>query len=400
MSRQSTVIALLALATAAYGDSQNAQTGPQAGESAPFQSGAFAAHDAAYNPQSGRREATGGMPAGAIRVQRADIIDPNGFEKPMVASTVLIPAGWTTQGGIVWGGEASQCGGSGYNVDFQATSPDGVSAIHFFPMEQWQWNSTGSTTMPGCRSQQVSSVQQYIENLVQRARPGARMLDYRRRPDIEKELGQQERTTPMPLGDTRTWVEAGEALIGYSQDGIEMRETVASAVMFTHMRMQSLAGMPGSEYLSASTFPGFAMRAPDGQLDFKLAEMIRKSARPNAQWTARVTQHNATIAGIRIKGARDRSRIISQTGEEIREMQADSWRRYNESSDRMSRETSEAIRGVETYNDPYNGDTVQLDNTYEHAWQLNDGSYVLTDDPDFKPYSVFGQDGRQLEATQ
>jgi hypothetical protein len=399
MSRQTTVIALLALATTACGDSQNAQNGTETGANAPFQAGAFAADDdTARKPQSSRAP-TGGIPPGAIRVQRADIIDPNGFEKPMVASTVLVPAGWTTQGGIVWGGQ-TQCGGSGYNVDFQATSPDGRSAIHFFPMEQWQWNNTGSTTMPGCPSQQISSVQQYIENLVQRARPGARILDYRRRPDIEKELGQQDRTTPMPLGDTRSWAEAGEALIGYHQDGVEMRETVAGAVMFTLMRMQSLAGMPESEYLSASTFPGFAMRAPDGQLDFKLAEMIRKSARPNPEWTARVTKHNATIAGIRIKGAREQSRIISQTGEEIRQMQADSWRRYNESSDRMSRETSEAIRGVETYNDPYNGGTVQLDNSYEHAWQLNDGSYVLTDDPDFRPYSVFGQDGRQLEVTK
>jgi len=77
-------------------------------------------------------------------------------------------------------------------------------------------------------------------------------------------------------------------------------------------------------------------------------------------------------------------------------MQADSWRIYNESSDRLSRERSEAIRGVETYNDPYYGGSVQLDSSYNHAWQLNDGTYVLTDDPSFNPYRVFGQDGQQL----
>ncbi|MGB5254107.1 MAG: hypothetical protein WBN68_15465 [Sedimenticolaceae bacterium] len=57
-------------------------------------------------------------------------------------------------------------------------------------------------------------------------------------------------------------------------------------------------------------------------------------------------------------------------------MQADTWRLYNESSDYLARERSEAIRGVETYNDPYYGGDVELDNTYNNAWQLNDGTYI------------------------
>ncbi|MGB5493945.1 MAG: hypothetical protein WBM97_05655 [Sedimenticolaceae bacterium] len=57
-------------------------------------------------------------------------------------------------------------------------------------------------------------------------------------------------------------------------------------------------------------------------------------------------------------------------------MQADTWRLYNESSDYLARERSEAIRGVETYNDPYYGRNVELDNTYNNAWQLNDGTYI------------------------
>ena len=81
-------------------------------------------------------------------------------------------------------------------------------------------------------------------------------------------------------------------------------------------------------------------------------------------------------------------------------MQMDSWRKQQESSDRGSREFNEYIRGVETYNDPINGGSVQLDNTYDNAWQLNDGTYVLTDDPSFNPYAATGQDGQRLEPTQ
>jgi hypothetical protein len=61
------------------------------------------------------------------------------------------------------------------------------------------------------------------------------------------------------------------------------------------------------------------------------------------------------------------------------------WQSRNESMDRTQRESIESIRGVETYNDPHYGGTVQLSNQYQHAWQLRDGSYLLTDDPNFDP---------------
>lgn len=340
----------------------------------------------------------GVLPPGAIRVRRVDIMDRNGFEKPMVATTILVPDGWQTQGGVYWNVQ-SACG-VGYNIDFRATSPDGRSALHVFPMEQWQWSSMGGGASPGCPVQRITAVRPYLEGLVTRARPGARLLDYRRRPDIEQTYQQLNRTTPMPMGEARQWIEAGEALIAYVENGVDMRETVVSAVFFQVTTMQGMAGVPGAEFGSGSTLPGFAMRAPHGQLDFKAAEMFRKSGRENPTWSSRIAQHNAKIAGIQIQGARERSRIIAQTGEEIRQMQADSWRQYNESSDRTAREASEAIRGVETYNDPYYGGTVQLDNTYEHAWQLHDGSYVLSNDPFFDPHKNLGVGGQRLQATQ
>lgn len=382
MLRHSTFITLCLLSLAGCGEPQNGEADTESAGAIP----AARADQAA-------------LPPGAVRLRRVEIMDPNGFEKPMVASTVLVPDGWRTQGGVVWGGQ-TQCGGSGYNIDFQAVSPDGQSAVHIFPMEHWQWSSTGAATVPGCPSQPISSVRDYLQALVGQARPGAQIVEYKPRPDIEQQFSQLNRSTPMPLGEMRVWVEAGEVLIAYRNDGVDSRETVAAAVTFSLMHTNAMSGMPASDYLSASSFPGFAMRAPDGRLDLKLAETIRKSGHANPEWSARIAQHNATINAINIKGARERSRIISQTGEEIRQMQADSWKQYNDTSDRLAREQSETIRGVETYNDPYYGGTVELDNTYDNAWQLDDGSYVLTDDPGFNPYRVLGQDGRRLEVTQ
>lgn len=337
--------------------------------------------------------------AGAIHAKRADIVDFNGFEKPLVASTILVPADWRVEGGVVWNAQGDTCGG-GYNFDWRATAPDGLSGVQILPVERWQWSGLPAAPSMGCPAWQIASVQQYIEWFVQRARPEARILDFRRRPDIEKELERYNQRVPNSMGEVRTWVEAGEALLAYQQDGVAMRETVAFAVVFNSVRNEAMMGMPAMEYWGGTTLPGYAMRAPSGQLDLKLAEMIRKSVRGQPEWSARIAQHNNKIAGIHLKGARDRSRIIAKTGEEVLDMQMEGWRRRNESSDRMGRETSETIRGVETYNDPYHGGTVDLDNTYEHAWQLNDGTYVLTDDPSFEPFRQLGIDGRQLEAAQ
>ena len=338
----------------------------------------------------------GKIAPGAVRVKRVSIMDPTGFEKPMVATTVLVPADWRTQGGVSWGGTPG-CGG-GYNIDYRADAPDGVSGVHFFPMEHWTWNNMGMQSSSGCPLMQIFTAEQYIQNLLSRARANARILDFRPRPDIVQQYKALNQVTAMPGGELRQWVESVEALIAYNQNGIDMRETVVVAVMFSKSTMQGLGTT--AETIMAGSLPGFAMRAPNGKLDFKLAEFIRNSGKTNPEWSARIAKHHQKMAGISAKGARDRSRMIAKTGDEIREIQTEMWRNSNESFDRMSRENSEVVRGVETYNDPYYGGTVQLDSTYERAWQANDGSYILSNDHLFEPYRDLGVDAQQLEVAQ
>lgn len=339
-----------------------------------------------------------GAPEGVYRLQRVEIIDSQGFGQPMVAATTLVPVGWQPRGGVVWN-PRNTCG-AGYAFDWQATSPDGASAVSFIPAEAWEANNMGAQSTMGCPMASISSVQQYLQAFVQQRRPGATILDFRPRPDIAKQFEQLNQVTPMAGGEFRSWVESGEVLIGYSANGRDTREVIAATAVFNLSRFQG--GVQGQvmESLNGSTFTSFSMRAPHGQLDFQLVEAIRKAGRPAPEWQARINAHTAKIAAINRKGIADRARITAQANEEIRQMQQDSWESYNASRDRMHRESVEAIRGVETYNDPYNGGTVQLDNTYEHAWQLNDGTYVLTDDPSFQPYTVFGQDGTELKPTQ
>ncbi|MGH8240890.1 MAG: hypothetical protein ACREXP_28275 [Steroidobacteraceae bacterium] len=59
------------------------------------------------------------------------------------------------------------------------------------------------------------------------------------------------------------------------------------------------------------------------------------------------------------------------------------------------------IKGVQTYDDANAaGGRVELSNLYDHAWRLNDGSYVLSNDASFEPYRDLGMEGQQLAPTQ
>lgn len=332
-----------------------------------------------------------GLPPDALRVTRVEIIDRTGFERPTTAATMMIPAGWQAQGGVVWNPQA-QCS-NGYNYQWNATAPDGSMGLALIPSFTWATNSMGVPS-GGCPNLQLNSVQAYLQYLVQQTRPNARILDFRPREDLLKGtegLVQHDRS---PMGEFRTWFEAGEVLIGYTANGREMRETAAAMVMFSHNRMSD--GLGGvMEYMTGSALPGYAFFAPNGQLDFKMAEMLRQTFRPAPEWTARIAQHNRKIARTNLEGARKRSQIIARTGEEIRQMQQESWERQRASDDRMQREVTESIRGTETYNDSsVPGGTVELSNMYENAWRMPDNTYVLTDDAFFSP-----ADGVKLEPT-
>ncbi len=194
-------------------------------------------------------------------------------------------------------------------------------------------------------------------------------------------------------------VDAGEVLVGFTEGGRDMRGSIAAQVMLWRMTTPAMHGLPGIDVGGGTSLPAFAAVAPAGRLDLRVAELIRKSVRPGAEWSQEIARHHAVLNRQNREHATRMSQITSQTNAEIGDIIHQGYRDRETIRDRGQRETIEAIRGVETFNDPINGGTVQLDNTYKHAWQLQDGSYVLTDDEFFSPYQSFGIDGHRLQIT-
>lgn len=333
----------------------------------------------------------------ALRVRQVEIIDHNGFERPLPAARILVPHDWQAEGGVYWEPQ-NPCIDAGRRFAWAAWSPDGLFGVELLPNAAWQMSNLPPEyqAMDPCPKRNATSARQYLEQLVQEHRPGAAILDYRDRPDLAESLGVEARDTPMPMGRLRQWVESGEVLIGYTYQGVQRREVIQAAVIFTHSIMQGL--MPGSdmETLAAFAMPAFAFRAPDGRLDFTMAESLRSSLRADPEYDRRMAAHYQTMGRIQAQGAADRAAITQRHGEEmldiINQGYAERQRIMDEGHDRFSR----TIREVEVYNDPLQGE-IELPSHYDRAWRLDNGDYLLSNDLFLDPWRDLGVSGTEME---
>lgn len=140
--------------------------------------------------------------------------------------------------------------------------------------------------------------------------------------------------------------------------------------------------------------------------------------RPGLEWQVRIDRANAEMAAdnqrtqaeiSRIQAATQREtmahialrgQIRAQTQRDVAEINQNGWRARQQSNARMHTDHARTVREVQAYRDPRGGGVVELSHHYRHAWQLRDGTYVLTNNPGFSPERDAGIGGVQLERTE
>jgi hypothetical protein len=367
-------------------------------------------------------EAAAPLPPGVYAMSRVQIMDSSGFEKPLLAATALIPAGWRGEGGVVWGPN-KQCG-TDYATQWQAISPDGASVLSMRPMPQWQGaRSAFPAGPPGpCPEGFYTSVRAYLEASAKQLFPGARVLDYRALDEEVKPLRDmmaQQPPLPQVQGfQSQITVDAGEILIAFNEKGREMRGAVSAMATISRTRIADIMNPSqiALETVNGTPINFMVVKAPNGQLDLGLRKRVLSSMRFEGEWTRRTNAFNARKQAASAKTNQDiltsnaaASAARLQASASAHEARMKTLRETNDimngiydnrqlASDRQQRERIEAIRGVETYNDPIAGAPVQLDNTYQHAWRVNnrDNTYILTNDANFNP-GAYDIDAQQLK---
>jgi hypothetical protein len=338
----------------------------------------------------------------ADRIERVQVMDTTGFGQPLPAMTLDMPAGWRARGQVEWTREV-ECIGNTYDLRWSAASPDGLYEMSLLPRLSWQVESAGVVALNPCPAAPMRTAREYLDYMMRTARPAARALSYRERPDLVAALS----AGGLPQGGTTLRIEAGELLIGYALAGQEMRETLVAAVTFSELQ--------GS--VAAWSDTGFALRAPEGQLDFALAERLRASARLEKPWgeqmlawsRQRVEElnqrqvrsiaewHQRRMSEITTAGMLARSRIrqdtIAQVGRINERIVAD----RSATDSRIHENFKDYVQEVQPWRDPASGGQVDLSIHYRHAWQLDDGRQFLTNDPNFDPNRDLGLGGHALQ---
>lgn len=309
------------------------------------------------------------------------------------AFRLLVPAGWEFRGGVFW---VMDKPGRPANVGFQVWNPAGPEVFEVFPALTFFWtgNPLSQMTFPrgsvyyGNEVQPPLSARQAMTDMVlprYRSQVGpvtlAGLVDL---PELPRQLGLTG-SGQAAGGHSAT---GAKARIHYTWGGRELEEEIFGVAEVQRVAVPSLFGAMENIFWSLDYL--FGCRALAGKLD-SLAGLFQTMAfsfRLNPRWFASYLQVSQQMIQNQIRHIHqigDLSRMIHQTHEQISDQIMESYNRRQASMDRVAENFSQTIRGVDEYQNPFEGRGVELPAGYGHAWANSLGEYIVTDDPNFNP---------------
>lgn len=359
-------------------------------------------------------------------LERARFLDTAGFEQPAEAFSVLLPRGWTHEGGVVWK-SLQECRGEMVGTRWSAASPDDAIRYQALPLHAW-----GSASDPmmlqalqmhaqngGCDVGQPVAAEQYLRQMfAPRELAGATITEVRVN---EEATGELQRIA----GESRARLEQYGGQVQMTADAVIARlrwddgsEGLALCSVLNVVTTMQNAFTGGMQRLSNSSAPerSFIRFRPERRAEAEtFLANLKSSYRTNPQWKAAVDdyfarmreQQNAVhhqrmqalaeqtaanarahaqrMADIAQQGAANTQRHEQRMNAMDQGMR--SWESQQSSQDRMHTSFVQTIREVETWQ---GGDgTVELGSGYGQAWSRGDGTYILSNSPSFDPRAAF-----------
>jgi hypothetical protein len=349
------------------------------------------------------------------RMKVANVVDAHGFGHPMTSVSLLIPLDWQSQGETTWNTK-DVCNSNQTHV--LATGPDG-RAYEQFPAFNWEWaddpqllqmaaQQRARFGMHACDVLPPMSAQEYLRRNLSKIRPHSQLVGFEPAPKLLEGLQQKAQQIEQAARqyNLKEWLKADaiRARVKYSVDGKPVEEWISAEIL--------IAGSLGPGWNLQTRQPDqrwsykcvaytAAQRAAQGQLDASanLFEVIASTYRTNPEWQAKVTQVALAIQQADSKGVHDGSAIMAKSAEDTRNIQRQVYENQQRAQDHNATQFSQYILGVETYQNPMTGETIDLDNNYGHAWVNNRGEYLLSDQAGFDPNATQGntQNWTQLQ---
>lgn len=327
----------------------------------------------------------------AIRFKVLKYVDKEGIG--IEAFRFLIPSDWVFEGGIKWGLNNPTMPAV---ADFRARNPIGTEEFEVFPNQSFFWTDNqlvlytfpiGSKYFGNEVRKPVGSLKALKNIILPRFRKNVselKIVKEEELPELAKAVG----TKNISYAQVSQSAEGSKIRIEYKKGDKLMEEEIYGVVEKISMPLQTMSGMVTNivwiiDYL-------FSFKAEKGKLDSqaKLFQTIVYSFKLNPLWFSKYSQVIEYLAQKQIQQIRsigELSKIISQTSNEISDMMMESYNQRQAVNDKISKNFSHYIRGVDEYHDPIGGKPVELPSGYKNAWSNSLGEYILSDDPNFNP---------------
>lgn len=329
----------------------------------------------------------------AVTMRPVQIMDQYGpAGQPVIAYQTLVPADWNTQGGVKWSNADGQGGCfTGAQLMWGAGTPDEAYGIAFLDPISWGMSTNGPVGYM-CLGLDLTDAEMAARAYFQ-ALSGTMQItiqDIQRPPEI----------APLTQSIGQAWRAGWPASANVWVDGVVIRahvrtqtgENEAYVLFITKHAEAQYAG--GAVYRDGRTALILAALTPVGMLDQGhpgFAPIIN-NLRVNPQWQQierqwwinKLNQPRPNAGG---GGSSDTS---------IGDMMFESWKKREGMKDAGHSKSVNGIWEVQPWQTP-SGNTVMLNQNYTHAWQLQDGSIVQTNNSNFNPMQTFNQTGQQMQ---
>jgi len=349
-------------------------------------------------PAKGEKSEASSAPGDTIVLDRVRFLDEMGFDRPVEAFSVLFPRGWKTEGGVKWG-SVSACRGEMIAPFVKGTAKDGSMQVEGFALRSFQWTDDAQLRQvfeAGARSGGCEVKRSFDARAFANER--ARALQA----EIVSIVDDEERNAQLRAIDAQ----ANEMSRSYGNDVVQASGLVYADLTFadgrggilhvgvTDSRMRKPNMLTGGVTLLTSTMVIqhvlITFVEKDRDKARRLLETMMRSHRTNPTWQAAKdkflmdlssVEHQGRMERIRLMG--EQSRAYAKAANEAHDTRMRAWEKKQVDDDAAHKRFVRTIREVEAWKD--DDGVVELGAGYERAFSRGDGSYVLTNDPNFDP---------------
>lgn len=298
-------------------------------------------------------------------------VDRNGNQPLM---TLLIPKGWKGESQVEWT-LASVMAPHSFHAKF--TAPDDSAAVELLPIMMGQYN-TGPYAPPQ-GDPGPKDVEEGLLRVAKAVRPKAKLKV------TASDATKRTTKTSKPAYDTVTTTteQTGVITVTYKLGDREIEEEFAGSVF---VQETSLGGMTTRNWFVHELR---AVRADKG----KLAEVrpvgvaVVRSAKPTAEFLLAIEFAKECVRGIwrqNFELTKLDAELWRRTNREI----SDTWRKTTEerwaSQDKRFETMQDLLGGVQRFRSEA-GHEVLLPLSHTYAWEGPDDTYLLTNDPSYRP---------------